>query len=194
MEDTGIHDRATLTLNDIVGNSLRCHLKVGQYVSDPVCMAVDLFDASDGSPYMHATVNLGPDIGNGVIMPKACAFLYTSYGVDIAETFVESGLAKPYVRFGEQVVGCSGFQEYGLYQFDTEMLRNFDPEGYTHYEESYDKAFSTALRQLSDRSCLSEREIHMEDMRAEIAANIGQAEARSIPDGRQSPASKTPCF
>lgn len=114
--------------------------KVSFYTANPVCMAFALF-TQDHEPYCTATVFLDDTIGNDTIMPKGCAFIDTNNFPDMVETLFRAGIAEPYKRFGEPVIGYSGFCAYLLMQFNLEKLKELDPEGYRVYEDHYKPAF-----------------------------------------------------
>ena len=122
-------------------------VKVSFYTANPVCMAFALF-TQEHEPYCTATVFLDDTIGNDTIMPKGCAFIDTNNLPDMEEMLIEAGIAEPYKRFGEPVMGYSGFCAYPLMQFNLEKLKELDPDGYRLYEANYKGAFEKTRNKL----------------------------------------------
>lgn len=132
---------------DLVAYDTVLDLKVGFYRSDPTNIALQLIIAEGeemGEPYCDLTVNLGPDIGNAVIMPRSCGFVDT-HDFPAAERFIkEHGLGEPYTRFGSVVEAQSGFVTFPLYSFNEAALKELDPVGFERYAQQYDAAFESA--------------------------------------------------
>ena len=119
-------------------------LEVSHYVSDPMVMAITTYDAFDGTPYAVLTANLGNDIGNGSFMQYGASFANSGYGVDMVDEIVNAGLGKPYTRFGEPVVGYSGYNEYTLIEFDMDKLAELDPKGVAEYRDAWARGLADA--------------------------------------------------
>lgn len=113
-------------------NGAQVYFEIGDYEAEPTTMAITLF-TDDGEEYGTLTVNLGEheeieanqafiDVNN---MPEAIELLSSIEGV------------KPVIRNGVTVTARSGFCEYPLYEFDEELLRQLDNEGYERHLVNY---------------------------------------------------------
>ena len=135
---------ADKTVN-LMGHELT--LRVGNYVTHPMAMSIQLFE--DGEPYATPTVNLGVnDIGNGSFIQCGSSFVNDNgYMKGIVDEMVSAGLGEPYMRFGEPVVGCSGFNEYPLFSFNMTKLEELDPEGVDAYRDTWAKGLAEAQKE-----------------------------------------------
>lgn len=118
-----------------------CMLSISHYTNEPLCMALNIYNGIDG-PITTVTVNLGHDIGNNSIMLWNQAFIDVNNNPNILEWIEENGLAEPVIRFGEQVIACSGFCEYPLYVFNEDKLKEFDESGWAQRKEEWVKHYS----------------------------------------------------
>lgn len=132
---------------DVLVNNEPLNFRVGNYSSDKVCMSVSC-NMPNGEPYAVITKNFGSDIGNDTVMPMYCAFVDTNNCENIVSQLEQQGKIKPYTRFGSGVVMESGFCEYPLYEFDSEWLKEMDPEGMTKYKMMYQKHFLDAKKSM----------------------------------------------
>lgn len=138
-------------------------MHVSNYRSAPMCMSIvgervpaRLF----GFP-MNVTTNLGENIAPGVYMPKYCAFVDVSRNdsKELLEFIEKNNLGKPYKRNGSVVTGRTGYTDYPVYQFNSEVLRQMDPEGCMKYEQAYSRASSIRLSTDRMRSFINDRNI-----------------------------------
>lgn len=92
-------------------------------------------------PPIRVTWNMGNYIGRERPMPKNASFLNVPEFPGIEDFVLKTGLAKPVLKNGEQVVRCNKANNewYPAYQFDERALRALDNEGYERYSNSYDK-------------------------------------------------------
>ena len=118
-----------------------CMLSISHYTNEPLCMALNIYNDIDG-PITTVTVNLGHDIGNNSIMLWNQAFIDVNNNPNILEWIEENDLAEPVIRFGEQVIACSGFCEYPLYVFNEDKLKEFDESGWAQRKEEWVKHYS----------------------------------------------------
>ena len=84
---------------------------------------------------LHSKTDLGFEpfctltVNPTVISPKDCSFINTNLGIaGILEWIERYGLAVPTGRYA-----YSGYCEYPEYQFNPEVLRELDPDGYSDY-------------------------------------------------------------
>lgn len=113
-----------------------CYLRVCSYSYNPLCLAVRVENQEDG-PITTLTVNLGEDIGNDSIIRENQAFVDVNNNEMAADFLKKNGIAEPVTRFGEPVIGCSGWCEYPLYEFNTEVLKEADPAGWAEHMDAY---------------------------------------------------------
>lgn len=118
-----------------------CMLSISHYTNEPFCMALNIYNDIDG-PITTVTVNLGHDVGNNSIMLWNQAFIDVNNNPNILEWIEENSLAEPVIRFGEQVIACSGFCEYPLYVFNEDKLKEFDESGWAQRKEEWVKHYS----------------------------------------------------
>lgn len=116
-------------------------LAVSSYNANPLSLAITFTSLEDGLPFGTGTVNIGSYTGNASLLGPYCAYVDTNNLPDIEAFLKENHLAEPYIRFGEQVYGFSGFCSYPLYQFERDLLMDLDPEGTAAYEKDYIQAF-----------------------------------------------------
>lgn len=121
-------------------------MHVSYYPSHPMVMAVTFTDAEDGMPFGAASVNLGNDIGNGSYMQYGSTFIDENNMPGIAQAMQEAGLCEPYTRFGEPVMGQSGWCEYPLMTFDMDKLYEIDPLGVDMYKDAWTKGLAHEQR------------------------------------------------
>ena len=138
-------------------NGTNCDVKVFWYQSDPTNMAIQLTDHDTKEPYAVPTVNLGPMIGNETIMPNDCAFIDTNNMPGFDKVLIERGLAEPYTRWGQPVIGQSGFCQYPLLQFNMDKLKEYDQEGVEKFQDQYWDSFSKARDNIFGKDDFGER-------------------------------------
>lgn len=112
------------------GKTRAVELQVRSY-QDGGRLALLLVDWSSGSrePWGALTVNLGCP------MEKGCAFIDTNnMGFGVLPWIEAQGLGKPTGRSQR-----SGYSTYTEYRFDTEKLKQIDPEGYQVYAQRLEK-------------------------------------------------------
>lgn len=114
------------------------YLQVSEYITNPMGIAIQMFEAASREPISTITTNLGNNIGNEALLSIYCNFIdENNYGKEILDFLEENNLAEPYTRFGEAVTKQSGFAEYPLYAFNPDLLKECDPDGCAEYEETY---------------------------------------------------------
>ncbi|HRU98626.1 MAG TPA: DUF4313 domain-containing protein [Ruminococcus sp.] len=128
-------------------NGYKVYMKVADYLSDPMVLAV-IATAEDDEFEVTLSVNIGNSIGNNSLMPPNCAFIDTNNNPG-AEEFLQSIGAKPYERFGSPVFGYSGFCRYPLYEFPENLLREMDAAGYEEHLKKYGDAFRKEQRRMN---------------------------------------------
>ena len=122
-------------------------VEIGSYPSNFLAMGMEIYAYDEelgcDEAYATVTVNIGNDIGNETLMPLFCSYVENedNAGFDVHRFLTENGLAEPYMRRGEEVVGYSGYCSYQLFQFNADKMRELDPEGAEAYEKTYWKRF-----------------------------------------------------
>jgi len=126
-----------------------CYLRVCSYSYNPLCLAVRVENQEDG-PITTLTVNLGEDIGNDSIIRENQAFVDVNNNETAAEFLAENGIAEPVTRFGEPVVGYSGWCAYPLYAFNPEILEEADPVGWAEHMKLYQENWEVVRKAMFD--------------------------------------------
>lgn len=124
------------------------NLSITNYQSDPVAMAIVMEDPEAHEQERIMSVNLGSYIGNGSFVQKNTTYLDVNKLPGIGEEVQKAGLAQPYTRFGMPVTQQPGFVEYPLYEFNEDLLRQCDPEGYDKYVEGWQKGVKELQSQM----------------------------------------------
>ena len=125
----------------------KVRLEITSYSSDPKVMALIAKD-EDGLEFTFFSVNLGSYTGESTFIRPNCTFIDTNNNPG-AEAFLKELGAEPYRRFGEPVIGYSGFAQYPLYEFPDELLREIDADGYQKHLAEYMKAMRKEQRKLN---------------------------------------------
>lgn len=151
-----INGRPTVT----IGSGYKCHVNVGNYVSDKLAMYIQLVVAEDneeldtfkGEPYGVCSVNLGNYSSELSFVQLNSTYLDTNNWLEgDLENVCKALGGKPYIRFGFPVMGHSGFCEYPLYEFDSDKLKAFDSKGYAEYVEAWQKECAIEQDKMNER-------------------------------------------
>ena len=115
------------------------NLHVGSYQASPMAMSLYLTYPEDDEIAEILSVNLG---NYQTERPDSFVQLGTTYldvnnvpGID--DVLKEQGLCEPYVVWGQEQYGRSGFCEYPLVIFNLKELEEYDPVGVAEYKDAW---------------------------------------------------------
>lgn len=138
-----------LTRRSVIYEGQEYFVRIGAYSKGQMALRFEAKNAEAFKPGVvqssvkpiRVTWNLGNYIGRERPMPKNSSFLNTPEFPGIEDFVMSTGVAKPVLRNGEQVVRChrANNEWYPAYEFDERKLRILDPEGYERYSQSYDR-------------------------------------------------------
>ena len=116
-------------------------LRIGSYPMAPLAMFVGIQEKGNQDPSNERilSVCLGNYQSEGSFVQPFCTFIDINNSPDAIDILEQSGLAEPYVKWGEIVEMQSGFVLYPVYQFNQNMLQELDPQGCEKYMEDWGK-------------------------------------------------------
>ena len=143
-------------------------LRVGSYPMAPLAMFVAIQEKGNKDPSNERIVSvcLGNYQSEGSFVQPYCTFIDVNNSPDAIDMLEKTGLAEPYVKWGEVVEMQSGFVSYPVYQFNQNMLKELDPQGCEKYMEDWgkqcqieqdkmnDELFGPGWREEFDEECL----------------------------------------
>lgn len=131
--------------------NIECKLKVFNYSSDPLVMAIEIINAKTGEPMDYLTTNLGTNNGNDAIMGKGKS--HVNIGNKMLLNLIDDyKLGKVDMRFGEPVVNYSGFNSYYLYDFNLDVLAEYDRAGVEEFKKNYDENLISELEKFRNET------------------------------------------
>lgn len=114
-------------------------------------LAVGIQLWSDNEPFATATFSLGNDSGCCTLVRPFRAWVDTNNNPEMEIFLTEHGFGKPCVRFGEPVLGMSGYCIYPYWEFDADRLKELDPDGCIRYADAYGKRAEKTLKKIYGR-------------------------------------------
>lgn len=134
-----IDEYKTITIADE-----KYRLKVGSYENSPLVMGIMLMNNKTEECFKFLTTNLGTNNGNDAVMGKGKSCVDESRE-DIIDIIKSNHLGKVDMRFGEPARNYSGFNSYLIFEFDLNVLSEYDKSGVQEYLEGYNKNFEKEL-------------------------------------------------
>lgn len=138
-----------ITRRSIIYEGQEYFVRIGAYSKGQMALRFEIKNAEAFKPGVvtssvkpiRVTWNLGNYIGRERPMPKRCSFLNTPEFPGIEDLVMSTGIAKPVLRNGEQVVRQHRANNYyyPAFEFIESKLRILDPDGYERYSQSYDR-------------------------------------------------------
>ena len=119
-------------------------LKVASYFSDPLVLGISIINNETEELYDTITTNLGTNNGNNAVMGKGKSCVDENRK-DLIDIIKSNHLGRVDMRFGEPSRNYSGFNSYLIFEFDLNVLSNYDKNGVKEYLKGYDKNFEKEL-------------------------------------------------
>lgn len=130
-------------------------LEVLSYQTDPLVMAVLFIDVETDEMYDCLTTNLGTNNGNDSVIGKGKSCVNEARK-DFIKIIKDNKLGKVDMRFGEPARNYSGFNSYLIYEFDLDVLAQYDKTGVEKYKKTYDKNFERELKRFREYNWFDE--------------------------------------
>ncbi len=122
-------------------------LEINSYIEDPLVLGISIINAKTGELYDVLTTNLGTNNGNNAVIGKGKSYVNESR-TDLIEIIQNNNLGKIDMRFGEPARKFSGFNSYLIFEFDLNVLAEYDKDGVEQFKETYDENFEKELNKL----------------------------------------------
>ena len=122
-------------------NGKEYELRIGSYPMAPLAMFVAIQEKGNQDPSNERIISvcLGNYQSEGSFVQPGCTFIDVNNSPDAIDILEKSGLAEPYVKWGEIVEMQSGFVSYPVYQFNQMKLQELDPKGFEQYMQDWSK-------------------------------------------------------
>ena len=116
-------------------------LRVGSYPMAPLAMFVAIQEKGNQDPSNERIISvcLGNYQSEGSFVQPGCTFIDVNNSPDAIAMLEKTGLAEPYIKWGEVVEMQSGFVSYPVYQFNQMKLMELDPNGFEQYMKDWMK-------------------------------------------------------
>ena len=116
------------------------YIRMDSFVKSPMALRSETRTESGGvASTRRITFNQGNWAKFNLQMPKNCSFVDVERCQGVEEFLQNTGLAKPLLINGNEVVRNVNDKWYPLYKFNEDMLKQLDPGGYMRYSQKYDK-------------------------------------------------------
>ena len=158
----GYENRPTIKVYEPNGEIEECYVNIKSYASDKLVMALELVTKEDKEPYDVISVNLGECYRNATFVPNGATFIDVNNAYYNLSKVLEQMGGKPYTYFGQPYYKQSGFCEYPLIDFDKNILKELDPEGFVNYDKEYWEEIPKAQERLRKELGLPEEEEEIE--------------------------------
>ena len=122
-------------------NGKEYELRIGSYPMAPLAMFVAIQEKGNQDPSNERIISvcLGNYQSEGSFVQPGCTFIDVNNSPDAIDILEKSGLAEPYIKWGEIVEMQSGFVSYPVYQFNQMKLQELDPKGFEQYMQDWSK-------------------------------------------------------
>lgn len=116
-------------------------LRMGAYPMAPLAMFVAIQEKGNKDPSNERIISvcLGNYQSEGSFVQPGCTFIDVNNSPDAIAMLEKTGLAEPYIKWGEVVEMQSGFVSYPVYQFNQMKLMELDPNGFEQYMKDWMK-------------------------------------------------------
>lgn len=122
-------------------NEKEYELRIGAYPMAPLAMFIVMQEKGNTDPAYERTMTvcLGNYQSETSFVQFGSSFIDINNFPETTKILQETGLAIPYLKFGEPVEAQSGFVIYPLYEFDKNKLAELDPAGFAQYQDAWAK-------------------------------------------------------
>lgn len=127
-------------------------LRIGSYPMAPLAMFIAVQEKGNTDPAYERvmTVCLGNYQSELSFVQFGSTFIDINNFPEAPQILEATGLATPYLKFGEPVEKQSGFIVYPLYEFDKNKLAELDPKGFAQYKEDWSKQCTVEQNKMNE--------------------------------------------
>lgn len=118
-------------------NGKEYEVNIGAYPPAPLAMYVSLKEKEENDSKQIITVCLGNYQSEDSFVQHGCSFIDINNNPCIVNLLEQTGFAKPYIKWGQVIEMQSGFVSYPVYEFNKNMLKELDPQGFEEYTKKW---------------------------------------------------------
>lgn len=133
-------------------NGKEYELRIQSYPMAPLSMFIAMQEKGNTNPAYERTMTvcLGNYQSELSFVQFGSSFIDINNFPEAPQILEATGLATPYLKFGEPVEKQSGFVVYPLYEFDKNKLSELDPKGFSQYQEDWYKQFTIEQNKMNE--------------------------------------------